>query len=206
MSLEELRMLTSSDAFQLMFPVAVSLVVFWRARGTCHILPALCTLHQVTDCHYGTCHISPALCTLHQVTDCHYGTCHISPALCTRWRTAITVPVTFRQLSALCIRWRTVITRHICVMNIYFSGSGWPCGLKRKSATDWVLGWRVRTPLRAWLYVSCVGCVLCRERPLRRADHPVRRVLSVVFVSNGVRDLETSRMRWPLSNLGSRGT
>jgi hypothetical protein len=120
--------------------------------------------------------------------------------------TCLRLHVTFRQLSAFLVRWRAVITHDICVMNIYFSRSGWPCGLKRKFAADWLLGWRIRTLRRAWIYVSWVGYVLCRERPLRRADRLVRGVLSVVCVSNGVRDLETSRMKWPRPDLGSNGT
>jgi hypothetical protein len=47
-----------------------------------------------------------------------------------------------------------------------------PCGLRRRSAAAWLLGTRVRIPLGAWMFVSCV--VLCRYIPLRRADHSSR--------------------------------
>jgi hypothetical protein len=38
--------------------------------------------------------------------------------------------------------------------------SQWPRGLRHRSAAAWLLGSRVRIPLRAWMFVSCV--VLCR--------------------------------------------
>ena len=37
--------------------------------------------------------------------------------------------------------------------------SRWPCGLKRRSAAAWLLGSRVRIPLRAWMFVPSVFCV-----------------------------------------------
>ena len=37
-----------------------------------------------------------------------------------------------------------------------------------------------KTLLRAWKYVSCVCCVLCTSRFLRRADHSLRGVLQTV--------------------------
>jgi hypothetical protein len=50
--------------------------------------------------------------------------------------------------------------------------SQWPRGLRRKSAAAWLLGSRVRIPLRAWMSLVFIRCVvLCRQRPLRRADH-----------------------------------
>jgi hypothetical protein len=45
-----------------------------------------------------------------------------------------------------------------------------------------VLGLQVRILLRAWSFVSCVGCVLCRYWPLRRTDHWLREVLPGVCV------------------------
>ena len=37
-----------------------------------------------------------------------------------------------------------------------------PCGLRRTSATTWLLGSLVLIPLKTWKIVSCVCCVLCR--------------------------------------------
>jgi hypothetical protein len=37
--------------------------------------------------------------------------------------------------------------------------SQWPRGLGRRSAAAWLLGSRVRIPLRAWMFVSCFPCV-----------------------------------------------
>ena len=34
--------------------------------------------------------------------------------------------------------------------------SQWPCGLKRGSAADRLLGLRIRNPLGAWMFVLCV--------------------------------------------------
>jgi hypothetical protein len=38
----------------------------------------------------------------------------------------------------------------------------WTRGLRRRSAAARLLGLRVRIPLRASMFVSCVCCVLCR--------------------------------------------
>jgi hypothetical protein len=38
----------------------------------------------------------------------------------------------------------------------------WPFGLKRSYVASLLLGLRVRIPLRAWMFVSCGRCVLCR--------------------------------------------
>jgi hypothetical protein len=51
-----------------------------------------------------------------------------------------------------------------------------------RSAAAWLLGWRVRIPLRAQVFVCCVCAVLCRYRPLRRADLSFRGVLPSVCV------------------------
>jgi hypothetical protein len=52
----------------------------------------------------------------------------------------------------------------ICLMEIrdYFLGcrSQWPCGLRRGSTAARLLGLWVRTPPRAWMFVSCECCVL----------------------------------------------
>jgi hypothetical protein len=36
----------------------------------------------------------------------------------------------------------------------------WPYGLRRRSAAAWLLGSRIRIPLRAWMFFSRV-CMLC---------------------------------------------
>jgi hypothetical protein len=36
----------------------------------------------------------------------------------------------------------------------------WACGLRHKSAVAWLLALRVRIPLMAWHFVSCVCCVV----------------------------------------------
>jgi hypothetical protein len=40
--------------------------------------------------------------------------------------------------------------------------SCWPRGLRRRSAAVRLLGSRVQIQLRAWMFVSCVCCVLCK--------------------------------------------
>ena len=57
-----------------------------------------------------------------------------------------------------------------------------PCCLRRKCVLAGVLELQVRILLRTWSFVSCVGCVLCRYWPLRRADHSFREVLPAVCV------------------------
>ena len=47
------------------------------------------------------------------------------------------------------------------------------------SGVAWLLGKRFRILLRTWMFASCVCCVLCRERPLLRADHSSRVLLGV---------------------------
>jgi hypothetical protein len=53
------------------------------------------------------------------------------------------------------------IYNNIIVVN---SRAQWPCSLKRRSVAAWLLGSRVRIPLRAWMFVSCVYmCIVpCR--------------------------------------------
>jgi hypothetical protein len=60
--------------------------------------------------------------------------------------------------------------------------SRWPCGLRCRSAAAWLLGFRLRSPLRAWMFVSCLCCMLCRLRPLERADRSFRGVRPCVCV------------------------
>jgi len=38
----------------------------------------------------------------------------------------------------------------------------WPHDLRRGSTTSHLLGSRIRIPLRAWMFVSCICFVLCR--------------------------------------------
>jgi hypothetical protein len=48
----------------------------------------------------------------------------------------------------------------------WFNRCRWLCGLGRRSEAAWLLGSRVRIPLTAWIFVSCVCCVdrgLCDE-------------------------------------------
>jgi hypothetical protein len=40
--------------------------------------------------------------------------------------------------------------------------SRWPCGLRRRSEAAWLLGSRVRIPMRAWIFVSCICCMSIR--------------------------------------------
>jgi hypothetical protein len=46
------------------------------------------------------------------------------------------------------------------------SRSQWPRGLKRRSAAAWLLGSRLRIPLGAWTFVSCVYMLCCVGRGL----------------------------------------
>jgi len=39
--------------------------------------------------------------------------------------------------------------------------SRWSCRLWQRYETAWLLGMRVRIPLSAWMFVSCIYCVLC---------------------------------------------
>jgi hypothetical protein len=48
------------------------------------------------------------------------------------------------------------------------SRSQWPYGLRHRSMV-WVLRSRTRIPLRVWMFVCCVLCMLYRQRTLRRA-------------------------------------
>ena len=77
-----------------------------------------------------------------------------------------------------------------------------PCGLRRRSVAPWLLGSRVRNPLRAWFFVCCVCCVLCRLRPMRRADYSFRGVPPGVSAC----ELETSKRRRPRPDLGCCAT
>ena len=65
---------------------------------------------------------------------------------------------------------------------IMYRSSRWPCDLRRRSLVASLLGSRILIPLREWIFVSCVCCVFCGQRPLRRADHSFGGVLPGVCV------------------------
>ena len=62
----------------------------------------------------------------------------------------------------------------------------------RRSAASGFLGSRIRIPLKAWMFVCSVSCMLCRFWSLRRTDHSYRGVLPVVCII--VFDQGTSHM------------
>jgi len=64
-------------------------------------------------------------------------------------------------------------------------------------------GWDRRFEF-CWRLAHCVRSVLCRQRPVRRADHSIRGVLPGVCLIVCV--LETSTMRRPRPDLGCCGT
>ena len=70
----------------------------------------------------------------------------------------------------------------------------WPCDQMRRSEATWFMGSRFRILLRVWKFISCDCCVLCRKRPVRRADHSFGGVLPSVWVS--VCDPKTSKVTW----------
>jgi hypothetical protein len=64
------------------------------------------------------------------------------------------------------ITWQKVIcfVEDIFILTINYSCSSpsqWPRGLRRTSAAAWLLKWRVRIPLEAWMFVSCVYKLCC---------------------------------------------
>jgi len=58
-----------------------------------------------------------------------------------------------------CTVWSEITKDKELILKICLSH--WPCGLLRRSAAALLLGSQVRVPLRAWIFVSCVCCVLC---------------------------------------------
>jgi len=112
----------------------------------------------------------------------------------------------FQRLCQVITAYRTTlpkirIPRTIMFDKLWRSRSRWPHGLRHRSAAARLLGSQVRIPLRAWMLVSCVCCVLCRQRSLRRADHSFRGV-NRACVCLIVSDLETSTVRGPRTDLG----
>ena len=83
--------------------------------------------------------------------------------------------------------------------------SRWPCDQKRMFAASWIPGSWVRIPLRACMFVSCVCCELCRQRPLRRTDRSFRGVTPGVRVFNCVWFISLE-MRRPRHDLGCFAT
>jgi len=69
--------------------------------------------------------------------------------------------------------------------------SRWLCSLRRRSVATWLPGAWVWILLRAWIFFSCVFCVLCGQQPLQ-ADCLLRWVLPAVCVCQIVCDLGTS--------------
>ena len=56
------------------------------------------------------------------------------------------------------------------VINFFTSRSPWPRLLRRRSASNRLLGLRVRITLGAWMFFSCECCALYRYKSLRRAE------------------------------------
>jgi hypothetical protein len=69
---------------------------------------------------------------------------------------------------------------YLTQINKRISLSRWPRGLRCGPAAARLLGLPVRIPSEAWMFVSCECCELCRQKPLRRADHSSRGVLPIV--------------------------
>jgi hypothetical protein len=109
-------------------------------------------------------------------------------------------------LAHICHMNTHVIFRDLSTLIIFGGQSRWPYGLKLRSEVASLLGSRVRIPLRAWIFVSCVCCVLCRWRPLGQADHSSRGVLPDARVCLIECHLETSTRRWSRRELGCCAT
>jgi len=82
---------------------------------------------------------------------------------------------------------------------IFHSRSRWLCGLRRGSETTWFLGSRVRIPVTAWMFMSCVLCRagtgICDELISRSEECLLQGVCLTVC------DLETSTVRRPRPEL-----
>ena len=80
------------------------------------------------------------------------------------------------------------IRTHINLITIFYKANShtgpfrWPCGLRLRSEASRLLGLGIRIPLKGWMFVCCVCCVLCRERPVRQTDHSSKRFLPGVGV------------------------
>ena len=66
------------------------------------------------------------------------------------------------------LTWELDILRHFLFMTVpnhfVYSRSLWSCGLRCRAADARLMKSRFRIPQRAWMFVSCVSCVLCRQR------------------------------------------
>jgi hypothetical protein len=49
------------------------------------------------------------------------------------------------------------------ITNGYVWRHRWPCGPRRSSAVVWLLGFRLRIPARAWMFILCVCSGSCDE-------------------------------------------
>jgi hypothetical protein len=92
--------------------------------------------------------------------------------------TGITFVCTFHMRSIYVLLFLTVFfcNRGISVSVMTWNRFRCPCGLRCRSSYSWLLGFLVRTPLKAWMFVSFL-LVLCRQRRLWRADLLFREVL-----------------------------
>jgi hypothetical protein len=74
---------------------------------------------------------------------------------------------------------------------IVLGRSQWSFRLRCSSAATRLLGSRVRIPLRAWIFICCVCCVLCRYHTLRRAVDSFRGALRGVVSMYLFRNLKS---------------
>lgn len=90
--------------------------------------------------------------------------------------TGITFVCTFHMHSIYVLLFLTAFfcNRGISVSVMTWRWFRWLCALRCRSSASWLLGSLVRTPLKAWMFISCL---LCRQRRLWRADHLLREVL-----------------------------
>jgi hypothetical protein len=66
-----------------------------------------------------------------------------------------------KQVRLISTLFNTSIYSGTCkIIRISHSRSRWPRGLSSRSAAAWLLGSRVRIPLGAWMFVSCLYVVL----------------------------------------------
>jgi hypothetical protein len=63
-----------------------------------------------------------------------------------------------------------------------YGQSRWPLGVRRRSLLLGHCNRGVRIPLEAWMFVFICCVVLCRQRPLRRAEHSSIVVLPSVLI------------------------
>jgi hypothetical protein len=86
--------------------------------------------------------------------------------------------------------WASLYKGGLCNLSLPFITpwqSRWPRGLMCKAAAALSLRSQVRIPLRAWMFVSCVCCMLCTLQPHRPADNSLGSLLPDMCV-NGEAD------------------